>query len=155
MIVNIIIAVLVGLFVIFASSMLVLIVALNTEFLKRAQFLFMSSLEYSDEAELKVQTLLGMHKAGKYTVKFNAAGTQILFKSEEGDTMGAIRISDKYAGYAVLDEYRQRTQHRKKVSLDSFKRVLKIEKDLRKAQVKDTPVDDKKSQNSTNEITLD
>lgn len=152
MILNTIITVLVGLFVVFAVSMLILILALNTKYFKRAQYLFMSSLTYSEECNVKIQTLINMRNAGNYTAKLTSDGNYIEFFNTNSEQVGSIRVSGKYSSYAVLVRYRGSYAQEGKVKLSTFNQVLALEKEL---SPKPSSNDKNKKSSGTKEIVIE
>lgn len=118
-------------FSLFTVYMLVVTSSLGSERFKIAQY-YMSSLTKSEEASVKINLLLDKYEAGllrasidKYVIRFIDIENEAL--------AGEIHIANKYYSYGQLHRYGANGSNKwqcNKPDLKTFKRVIKLEKQL-------------------------
>ncbi|SOK58722.1 hypothetical protein [Yersinia phage fHe-Yen9-04] len=132
----------------FTLYMFVVTSAMGTERLKTSQY-FMSSLSYCEEATTKINLLIDKYEAG--LIKAKLKNNVIEFtEMEKNIPAGEIWIANKYFSYGQLHRYGANgniSWQCNKPSLKTFKRIIKLEKQLNVAHQEPVP----KSAKSTDE----
>ncbi len=115
----------------FAFYMLLATASIGTERMKTSQY-FLSSLEYNEEATVKLNLLMDKLEADLLSVKLTKE-TLVFTDAKTGEKAGEIWIATKYCSYGQLYRYgtSNSTQYQRyKPDLKTFKRIIKLEKQL-------------------------
>ena len=117
--------------VLFTLYMLVVTASMGSEYFKVPQFM-LSSLKYSEEADVKLNLLMDKYDAGILLCR-RQKNELIFTEKETGKHAGTIWIGNKYYSYANLYSYgieARNTWACNKPKIKTFKRVVKLEKQL-------------------------
>ncbi|EBS4516530.1 hypothetical protein DQT32_03780 [Salmonella enterica subsp. enterica serovar Braenderup] len=125
---------------VFALYMLAATASIGTERMKTSQY-FLSSLEYNEEASVKLNLLMDKYEAQLLTVKVTK-DTLVFTDKETGAKAGEIWIANKYFSYGQLYRYgasNNNNWQNYKPDLKTFKRIIKLEKQLDPNEGKSEP----------------
>lgn len=114
-------------FIVSTICMLFIVMILGTPYFKRLQHL-MSSLEYSEEMDAKVNMLIERYNTGLATARL---ATEAIDFFDDSTFLGSISIKGKYWSYGYVTRYGSHSLSARKVKMKTFSRVVELEKKLR------------------------